>query len=154
MPHPRCPSSPSTSVKRTGAPSPRGVSSSRTSKPPRLRTSSSSSPSPSPSTRESSLVTLFFRLPCRWKEDIEFVPVATSLLGRGKSDETTTKTSTQHQRIRILSLSLSLSLCLCPSFALRNDGSQRYLFITFMFFLLHFVSRSYAPFLLSSLRPI
>merc|ERR1712212_264208 len=51
-PHQRCPSSPNTSVKRTDALSPRDVLSSRTSRPPRQRTSLSSSPSPSPSTRE------------------------------------------------------------------------------------------------------
>merc|ERR550519_1306085 len=52
MPHQRCPSSPNTSVKRIGAHSPRGVSSSRTSTPLRPRTLSSSSPNHSPSTRE------------------------------------------------------------------------------------------------------
>merc|ERR1712168_1467451 len=92
------------SLRESQGPSPRGVSSSRTSKPPRLRTSSSSSPSPSPSTRESSLVTLFFRLPCRWKEDIEFVPVATSLLGRMKQPTNPTKQQQKqhHRRIRTL----------------------------------------------------
>merc|ERR1712212_157764 len=57
-PHQRCPSSPNTSVKRTDALLPRDVLSSRTSRPPRQRTSLSSSPSPSPSTREIGITAL------------------------------------------------------------------------------------------------
>merc|ERR1712055_149041 len=45
-------------VKRTDALSPRDVLSSRTSRPPRQRTSLSSSPSPSPSTREIGITAL------------------------------------------------------------------------------------------------
>merc|ERR1712212_164917 len=66
-PHQRCPSSPNTSVKRTDALSPRDVLSSRTSRPPRQRTSLSSSPSPSPSTREIGITALLPLSPLRVK---------------------------------------------------------------------------------------
>merc|ERR1712055_706311 len=54
-------------VKRTDALSPRDVLSSRTSRPPRQRTSLSSSPSPSPSTREIGITALLPLSPLRVK---------------------------------------------------------------------------------------
>merc|ERR1712136_685151 len=137
-PHPRCPSSPNTSVKRTGARSPRGVSSSRISKPPRPPISSSSSPSPSLSTREASSVLLFFRLPSRWKEAIEFEPVTTSPLGRRRQKKKIRQKNNIHSKTIEFALSLSLSLS-------RHRESKN-LYLSIHVFLLHYVSLAHVLF--------
>merc|ERR1712228_1134415 len=134
MHHLRCPSSQNTSVKRTGARSPRGVLSSRTSKPLKSRTSSCSSPSPSLSTRESGLIVL--RLPSRGgkkrrsssNHSSAHVPPRLP-----KISNTFDRTFHQHP----LSLSFSLSVACC--IPLSRRGVQNV--YQFYVLLLHTVSR-------------
>merc|ERR1712136_404530 len=91
--------------------------------------------------REASSVLLFFRLPSRWKEAIEFEPVTTSPLGRRRQKKKIRQKNNIHSKT--IEFALSLSLSLSPS------GVKESLFINSCLFVTLCVSRS-CPLLLYS----